>query len=155
MSFLELGYSVRPIGAYFPLKTFRLLDFPIFWWWAYPMNVVQTRVVRTKLDIYIFIDNIQKGRLNQLTNHRYPFENTGEAIKNRQSRATGNILYTRWRQEKHIHNTICVEHHNAQATTIRDEPSYKTIGDKDEQNIVFYADVAPDITTRNSAHKAT
>ena len=38
-------------------------------------------------------------------------ENTEEAIKNGQSRDTGNIGYTRRRQTKQKHYTICVRHH--------------------------------------------
>ena len=41
-------------------------------------------------------------------------ENTEEAIKNGQSRDTGNIGYTRRRQTKQKHYTICVGHHYAQ-----------------------------------------
>ena len=41
-------------------------------------------------------------------------ENTEGAIKNEQSRETGNIWYTRLRQTKQKHNTICVGHHNTQ-----------------------------------------
>ena len=37
------------------------------------------------------------------------------AIKNGQSRATGNIWYRRRRKTKQKHNTICVGHHYAQA----------------------------------------
>jgi len=32
-------------------------------------------------------------------------------------RETGNIWYTRRRQEKQIHNAICVGHHNTQTNT--------------------------------------
>ena len=39
------------------------------------------------------------------------------AIKNGQSRETGNIVYTGRRQTKQKHNTICVGHHYAQANT--------------------------------------
>jgi hypothetical protein len=38
-------------------------------------------------------------------------ENNEEAIQNRQSRETGNIEYTRRRETKQKHNTICVGHH--------------------------------------------
>ena len=41
-------------------------------------------------------------------------ENTEGAIKNGQSRETGNIGYTRRRKTKQKHNTICVGHHYAQ-----------------------------------------
>ena len=43
-------------------------------------------------------------------------ENTEEAIKNGQSRETGNIWYTKRRQTKQKHNTICVGHHYAQTS---------------------------------------
>ena len=39
-------------------------------------------------------------------------ENTEGAIKNGQSRETGNIGYTRRRKTKEKHNTICVRHHS-------------------------------------------
>jgi len=42
-------------------------------------------------------------------------ENTEGAITNIQSRETGNIGYTRRRQTKQKHNTICVGHHFTQA----------------------------------------
>jgi hypothetical protein len=38
-------------------------------------------------------------------------ENTEGAIKNRQSREIGNIVYTRRRQTKQKHNTICAGYH--------------------------------------------
>jgi hypothetical protein len=41
-------------------------------------------------------------------------ENTEGAIKNGQSRKTGNIGYTRQRKTKQKHNTICVGHHYPQ-----------------------------------------
>jgi len=44
-------------------------------------------------------------------------DNTEGAIKNRQSRETGNIRYTRQRQTRQKHNTIGVGHHYAQANT--------------------------------------
>ena len=37
--------------------------------------------------------------------------------KNGQSRETGNVGYTRRRQTKQKHNTICVGHHHAQTNT--------------------------------------
>jgi hypothetical protein len=39
------------------------------------------------------------------------FENTEGAIKNGQSRETGNIGFTRRRQTKQKHNTLCVGNH--------------------------------------------
>ena len=44
-------------------------------------------------------------------------ENTKGAIKNGQSRETGNIRYTIRRQTKQKHNTIYVGHHYAQTNT--------------------------------------
>jgi len=44
-------------------------------------------------------------------------ENTDVAIKNEQSRDTGNIGYTRRRQTKQKHNTICVGHQYTQTNT--------------------------------------
>jgi hypothetical protein len=44
-------------------------------------------------------------------------ENTEGAIKNGQSRETGNIGYTRRRKTKQTYNTICVGHHYAQTNT--------------------------------------
>jgi len=45
-------------------------------------------------------------------------ENTGGAIKNGQSRETGNIGYTRRGKTKRKHNTICIRHFYAQTTQI-------------------------------------
>ena len=44
-------------------------------------------------------------------------ENTEGAIKNGQSGETGNIGYTRRRQTKQKHKSICVKHHYTQPTT--------------------------------------
>ena len=44
-------------------------------------------------------------------------EKTKGAITNGQSRETDNIGYTRRRQTKQKHNTICVKHHYAQTNT--------------------------------------
>ena len=44
-------------------------------------------------------------------------EKTQRAIKNRQSRETRNIGYTRRRKTKQKHNTICVGHHYMQTNT--------------------------------------
>jgi len=44
-------------------------------------------------------------------------ENRDGAIKNGQSRETGNIGYTRRRKTKQKHNTICVGHHYTQTCT--------------------------------------
>jgi hypothetical protein len=56
----------------------------------------------------------------QLCSQRKPvhtLENIEEAIKYGQSLETGNIGYTRRRQTKKKHNTICVGHHYMQAIT--------------------------------------
>ena len=34
-----------------------MFGFPIFWFWAYPMKVIQETLVHTKFDIYVFIMN--------------------------------------------------------------------------------------------------
>jgi len=44
-------------------------------------------------------------------------ENTEEAIKNEQSRETGNIKYTKRRKTKQKHNTVCVGPQYTQAST--------------------------------------
>ena len=44
-------------------------------------------------------------------------ENTEGAIKNGQSRESGDIGYTRRRKTKQKHNTICVGHHHTQTNT--------------------------------------
>ena len=44
-------------------------------------------------------------------------DNIEGAIKNGQSREIGNIRYTRQRQTKQKHNTICVGHHHTQTNT--------------------------------------
>ena len=61
-------------------------------------------------------------------------------MKHEQSKETGNIGYTRRRQTKQTHNTICVGHHYAQANTngvIKTWAHLQTTGDKDEPNIVL------------------
>ena len=67
-------------------------------------------------------------------------ENSERVIKNEQFRETGNKGYTRRRQTKQKHNTICVGHHYAQAITNNVNKTctlLQTIGSKDEPNIVF------------------
>jgi len=44
-------------------------------------------------------------------------ENTEGAMKNGQSRETGNIGQTRRRKTKTQHNTICVRHHHTPTNT--------------------------------------
>ena len=48
---------------------------------------------------------------------KYTLQNTEWAIKNGQSRETGNIGYTRRRQTKQKYNTICVAQHYMQTNT--------------------------------------
>ena len=62
------------------------------------------------------------------------------AIKNGQSRETGNTGYTRRRQTKHNHNTICVGHHYMQTST----NNVNKTGGKNDPNIVFYAEIVID-----------
>jgi hypothetical protein len=68
-------------------------------------------------------------------------ENIEGEIKNGQSKENGNIGYTRRRQLKQKHNTICVGHHYPQPNT---NNVYKilsflqTTRGKDEPNIVFH-----------------
>ena len=67
-------------------------------------------------------------------------ENTEGAIKNGQSRETCNIEYTRWRQTKRKHNTVCVGHYNTQTNTNNVNKTcalLQTTGGKDEPSIVF------------------
>jgi hypothetical protein len=57
-------------------------------------------------------------------------ENIEGAIKNGQSRETGNIGWTTRRGTKQKHNTICIRHYYAQTNTnnvnkVKHEPSYK------------------------------
>ena len=66
--------------------------------------------------------------------------NTEVAIRNGQSRKTGNIGYTRRKQTKQIHNTICVGHNNAQTNTNNVNKTadlLEAIGGKDEPNIDY------------------
>ena len=51
------------------------------------------------------------------SNYKATLENIEGAIKNGQSRETGNIWYIRQRKTKHKHNTICVGHHYMQTNT--------------------------------------
>jgi hypothetical protein len=74
-------------------------------------------------------------------------ENTEGAIKKGQSRETGNIGYTRRRKTKQNHNTICIGHHYKQTNTNNVNKTWVTTGGKDEPNIVFNAEIVPDITT--------
>jgi hypothetical protein len=66
-------------------------------------------------------------------------ENTEGTIKNGQSREIGNIGYTRRRQTKKKHNTICVGHHYAQSIINNVNKTLallQTTAGKDEPNIV-------------------
>ena len=61
--------------------------------------------------------------------------------QNGQSRETGNIGYTRWRQTKQKHNTICVGHHYTQINTNNVNKTWaliQTTGGEDEPNIVYW-----------------
>ena len=72
-------------------------------------------------------------------------KNTGGAIKNGQSRETGNIGYTRRRQTKQKHKTICAGHHYTQANTNNVNKTWvllQTTGGKDEPDDSFYAEIA-------------
>ena len=51
------------------------------------------------------------------TSKNKTLQNTKGAIKNGQSRETGNIGHTRRRKTKQKHNTICVGHHTVQTNT--------------------------------------
>ena len=64
-------------------------------------------------------------------------ENTERAIKNWQSRETL-IGYTRRRQTKQKHNTICVGHYHTQTNTNNVNKTWahiQTTGGKDEPNV--------------------
>ena len=63
-------------------------------------------------------------------------ENNEGAIKHGQSRETGNI-YTRWREKKPKHNTLCVGHHYNANNVDKTCALLQTNGVKDEPNIVF------------------
>jgi hypothetical protein len=61
-------------------------------------------------------------------------------IKNWQPRETDNIEYTRRRQTKQKHNTICVGHHCTQTNANnvnKTRALLQTTGGKDELNIVY------------------
>ena len=67
-------------------------------------------------------------------------ENAEGTIKNEQSRETGNIRYTRRRNTKQKHNTICVGHHYVETNTNNVNKTWallQIIRGKDEQNITF------------------
>jgi hypothetical protein len=60
------------------------------------------------------------------------------AIKNGESRETGNIVQTKRRLAKQKHNTICVGHHYAQTNTNNVNKTWallQTTGGKDEPSI--------------------
>jgi hypothetical protein len=63
-------------------------------------------------------------------------ENTERAIKNGQSRETGNIGYTRRRKTKQKHNTICVWHHHTQRNTYNVNKTW-ALSQTTEPNIVL------------------
>ena len=64
-------------------------------------------------------------------------ENIEGAIKKGKSRQTGNIGYTRRRQTKQTHTTICVRHHFMQTNTNnvnKTRALLETTGGKNEPN---------------------
>jgi hypothetical protein len=68
----------------------------------------------------------------------YTLENIEGAIENGQSRETGNIGYTRRRQTKQKHNTICVRYHYTQTNTNNVNKTWallQTTGGKDESQL--------------------
>ena len=68
---------------------------------------------------------------------KYTLEKNEVAIKNGQSRETGNIGYTRRRQTKQNHNTICGGHHYRQTITNNVNKTWtliQTTGGKEEPN---------------------
>jgi hypothetical protein len=84
------------------------------------------------------------------------FENTEGAIKNGQSRETGNIGFTRRRQTKQKHNTLCVGNHYTQINTNNLNKTWallQTTGGKRQTKYCFYAEIVTDITIRNSERK--
>jgi hypothetical protein len=63
-------------------------------------------------------------------------ENTEGVITNGQSTETGNIGYTRWKQETQRHNIICVGNHYTQTNTNnvnKTSALLQTTGGKDER----------------------
>ena len=62
-------------------------------------------------------------------------ENTEGAIKNGQSRETGNKGYTKRRQAKEKHNTICVGHHSTQTNTDNVNKIWAILQTTGEKNI--------------------
>ena len=77
------------------------------------------------------------GLVSKLIN----LENSEGAIKNEQSRETGNIGYSRGRKTKLTqHNTICVGHHYTQTNTNNVNKTWallQTTGGTEELNIVL------------------
>ena len=64
-------------------------------------------------------------------------ENTEGAIKNGQSRETGNTWHIRRRKAKQKHTTICAEHQYAQKNVTKTCTDLQITVAKDEPNIVF------------------
>jgi hypothetical protein len=72
-------------------------------------------------------------------------------------RETGNIAYTRRRQTKQKHNTICVGHHRSQTNTNNINKTWallQTTGGKDDPNIIL-CEIVTDITSQNSERRDT
>ena len=79
------------------------------------------------------------------------------AIKNGQSRKTGNIGHTRRKQTKQKHTTIFVGHHWTQANTYNENKAgalLQATAVRSNQTS-FYEKIVTDITTRNSEQKDT
>ena len=65
-------------------------------------------------------------------------ENTEGAIENGQSREPGNIGYTRRRQTKQKHNTICVGHHYTQTNTNNANKTWSLLQTTEGKAICIY-----------------
>jgi hypothetical protein len=75
-------------------------------------------------------------------------------MKNGQTRATGNIGYTRRRKTKQYkYNTVCIEQDYARIDTINVKKTNNWWKRRTEHH--FYADIVTDITIRNSEGKDT
>ena len=63
-------YTIKNPGFLLP-KTFKLFGFAISYVWAYTMTFFLKRVVRTKLDIYVFIKMFKSGKIHVLNTNTY------------------------------------------------------------------------------------
>ena len=105
----------------------RYIRYVCYTWCRWMMFVLSIKVLKLLRSTILFIA------------HK-TLENSEGVIKNEQFRETGNKGYTRRRQTKQKHNTICVGHHYAQTNTNNVNKTctlLQTIGSKDEPNIVF------------------